>query len=62
MKILNRSIGINYPPLIIAEIGINHGGKLEVAKQMVNAAYKTGCEMHLLLSLSHPHYYSPIQV
>ncbi len=45
MKILHRSIGINYPPLIIAEIGINHGGKLEVAKQMVNAAYKAGCEM-----------------
>lgn len=45
MKIQHRSIGTNYPPLIIAEIGINHGGKLEVAKQMVNAAFKAGCEM-----------------
>ena len=45
MKIANRSIGINYPPLVVAEIGINHGGDLEVAKTMVNAAYKAGCEM-----------------
>ena len=40
MKIANRSIGINYPPLVVAEIGINHGGDLEVAKTMVNALIK----------------------
>ena len=45
MKISNRSIGINFPPLVVAEIGINHGGDLEVAKTMVNSAYKAGCEM-----------------
>ena len=45
MKIANRSIGINHPPLVVAEIGINHGGDLEVAKTMVNAAYEAGCEM-----------------
>ena len=36
MKIGNRSIGPNEPPLIIAEIGINHGGSLDVAKSMVD--------------------------
>lgn len=45
MKISNRKIGINYPPLIIAEIGINHGGSLDVAKKMVLAASNAGCEI-----------------
>lgn len=41
----NRKIGPDYPPLIIAEIGINHEGSLEVAKQMVDAAAKAGAEV-----------------
>jgi N-acetylneuraminate synthase len=45
MKIKNRIIGNHYPPLIIAEIGINHEGKLGIAKEMVDAAYNAGAEM-----------------
>ncbi len=45
MKIARRSIGPEHPPLVIAEIGINHGGSLEVAKAMVTAARLAGCEM-----------------
>lgn len=45
IKIGNRLIGDNYPPLVIAEIGINHEGSLEVAKQMVDAAYGAGAEI-----------------
>lgn len=45
MKISNREIGPSHPPLVIAEIGINHGGSLELAKAMVNAAAKSGCEI-----------------
>lgn len=45
MKIAHREIGPKQPPLVIAEIGINHGGSLEVAKAMVSAAHKAGCEM-----------------
>jgi N-acetylneuraminate synthase len=45
MKIAHRNIGPKQPPLVIAEIGINHGGSLEVAKAMVSAAHKAGCEM-----------------
>ena len=45
MKIENRIIGKDYPPLVIAEIGINHEGSLDVAKQMVDAATLSGAEI-----------------
>jgi N-acetylneuraminate synthase len=45
MKIGNREISNNTPPLVIAEIGINHGGSLDVAKEMVRLAAGAGCEM-----------------
>ncbi len=45
MKIANRIISPDHPPLVIAEIGINHGGSLEVAKEMARLAAAAGCEM-----------------
>jgi N-acetylneuraminate synthase len=45
MKIKDRAIGPDHPPLVIAEIGINHGGDLDVAKEMVRLAALSGCEM-----------------
>ncbi|MBT9465977.1 N-acetylneuraminate synthase family protein [Hydrogenophaga sp.] len=45
MKIAHRTISPAHPPLVIAEIGINHGGSLDVAKGMVLAAHRAGCEM-----------------
>jgi N-acetylneuraminate synthase len=45
MKIAHRHIGPDHPPLVIAEIGINHGGSLETAKEMVRLAAASGCEM-----------------
>jgi len=44
-KISNRAIGDNCPPIVIVEIGINHGGSLETALQMVDAAYESGAEV-----------------
>lgn len=44
IKINGRKIGPDYPPLVIAEIGINHEGSLQVAKEMVDAAYRAGAE------------------
>ncbi|WP_346235417.1 N-acetylneuraminate synthase [Lysinibacillus telephonicus] len=41
----NRKIGLDHPPLVIAEIGINHEGSLNIAKQMVDAAFKAGAEV-----------------
>jgi len=45
IEISGRKIGPDYPPLIIAEIGINHEGSLKVAKEMVDAAKRAGVEM-----------------
>ncbi len=45
MKIENRNIGLDYPPLIIAEIGINHEGDITIAKEMVDAAAEAGAEI-----------------
>ena len=44
MRIGNRSIGPNEPPLIIVEIGINHGGDVGVANNMVDLTASSGCE------------------
>ncbi|SHG11330.1 N-acetylneuraminate synthase [Flavobacterium micromati] len=45
IEIAGRKIGPDYPPLVIAEIGINHEGSLAVAKEMVDAAKRAGVEM-----------------
>ncbi len=44
MRIGDRLIGPDHPPLVIAEIGINHGGDLDVAREMVTLAAKAGAE------------------
>jgi sialic acid synthase SpsE len=41
----NRKIGLEYDPLVIVEIGINHEGSLKVALKMVDAAYTSGAEI-----------------
>lgn len=45
IKIGNRLIGPNEKPLVIVEIGINHEGSLERAKEMVDAAHGAGAEI-----------------
>ena len=37
IEISGRKIGLDFPPLVIAEIGINHEGSIEVAKEIVDA-------------------------
>ncbi|MDC3027869.1 N-acetylneuraminate synthase family protein [Candidatus Pelagibacter sp.] len=44
-KISNRKIGLNYKPLIIVELGINHNGNLSIAKKIINKAKKAGAEI-----------------
>ena len=44
-KIGNRTIGDNEPPLIIAEIGINHNGSLDTAIAIAESAIKSGAEV-----------------
>lgn len=45
IEIAGRKIGPDYPPLVIAEIGINHEGSLQTAKEMVDAAHRAGAEI-----------------
>jgi sialic acid synthase SpsE len=45
IEIRGRKIGENFPPLVVAEIGINHEGSLEIALAMVDAAYRAGAEV-----------------
>ncbi|MCP4213851.1 MAG: polyhydroxyalkanoate biosynthesis repressor PhaR [bacterium] len=42
--IKNRTVSSAHPPLVIAEIGINHEGSMDKAVQMVDDAYAAGCE------------------
>ncbi len=44
MEICGRKIGRDYPPLVIAEIGINHEGDFNKAIRMVDDAHMAGCE------------------
>src|SRR5690348_8854735 len=43
--IAGRKIGYDHDPLVIAEIGINHEGSLQTAKEMIDAAVLAGAEM-----------------
>jgi len=45
LEIAGRKIGYDYAPLVIAEIGINHEGSLQTAKEMVDAAAAAGAEV-----------------
>ena len=44
IEINGRKIGHKFPPLVIAEIGINHEGDIHKAIHMVDDAYVAGCE------------------
>jgi len=44
MKIRDRLIGDDQPVFIIAEIGINHNGDIELAKKLIDIAKEAGCD------------------
>lgn len=44
ISIAGRSVGPDAPPLVIAEVGINHEGNVSKALQMVDAAAAAGAE------------------
>lgn len=45
IDIAGRLVGPDYPPLVIAEIGINHEGDIQTAFDMVDAAHRAGVEV-----------------
>jgi len=44
VKIAGRPIGDGHPTYIVAEIGVNHNGNLEIAKKMIDAAVHAGVD------------------
>ena len=44
IKIGNKMVGDGHPAYIIAEIGINHNGDLNIARQMIDAAVHAGVD------------------
>jgi sialic acid synthase len=44
VKVGNRYIGSGEPVFVIAEIGINHNGDIELAKQLIDSAKKSGAD------------------
>lgn len=44
VKIGNRMVGDGHPAYVIAEIGINHNGDIEIAKKMIDAAVHAGVD------------------
>jgi N-acetylneuraminate synthase len=44
IKLGKRMVGEGHPAFVIAEIGINHNGDLEIAKRMIDAAVHSGAD------------------
>ena len=44
IKIGNRMVGDGHPTYIVAEIGVNHNGNLEIARKMIDAAVHAGVD------------------
>ena len=44
VRIGSRAVGAGEPVYIIAEIGINHNGSVEIASRMIEAAAAAGCD------------------
>jgi len=44
VKIGNRLIGDGEPVFIVAEIGINHNGDINIAKKLIDVAVEAGCD------------------
>jgi N-acetylneuraminate synthase len=44
VNIGGRMVGEGHPCYVVAEIGINHNGDLEIAKRLIDAAVLSGCD------------------
>lgn len=51
-EIAGRRVGPDEPPYVIAELGINHGGDVNVAHRMIDAAKATGADALKLQTFS----------
>ena len=44
VKLGNRMVGDGHPVYITGEIGINHNGDIDIAKELIDAAVEAGCD------------------
>ncbi|MDA8016077.1 MAG: N-acetylneuraminate synthase family protein [Thermoanaerobaculia bacterium] len=44
VRIADRPVGPGHPTYVIAEIGVNHNGEMELAKKLIDAAAVAGCD------------------
>ena len=44
IEIAGRAVGAGEPLFVIAEIGLNHNGDIDIAKQLIDVAAQAGCE------------------
>ncbi len=44
VKIGNKWVGNGYPCFVVAEVGINHNGSLDIAKKLIDAAVEAGAD------------------
>ena len=44
IKLGNNLVGEGHPCYVIAEIGINHNGELDIAKKLIDVATASGCQ------------------
>lgn len=42
MRLGSKEVGAGHPTYMIAEVGINHNGDLQIAKRLIDAAFATG--------------------
>ena len=45
VQIGNKQVGDGQPCIVIAEIGINHNGDIDLAKRLISVAVAAGCDM-----------------
>ncbi len=45
VKIGSKQVGDGQPCMVIAEIGINHNGDIDLAKRLISVAVAAGCDM-----------------
>ena len=44
VRLGDRFVGDGEPCFVIAEIGINHNGSIEIAKKLIDVAVMAGCD------------------
>jgi len=44
VRIQNRLVGDGHPCFVVAEIGINHNGDIDIAKKLIDVAKTAGCD------------------